>query len=168
MRTMVTLVALVTLTCLLGLSAAQTMFTGEGYSTSQLAFYNSPLQSAFEPNVEKYWGTYIAGAGNMNASSGQMSDMNIWMNTFPLKFNSPLRVGSSSFSTNVSSPSDLSVNQMNSMLLKRDINTQFSYYQNWNEKPFQSSLTVSDSTGAPTKDSSGQIISQGIISLFNL
>ena len=167
MRTMVTLAALVALTCLLGLSAAQTMFTGEGYSTSQLAFFNSPLASAFEPSVEKYWGTYIAGAGNVNASS-QMSDMSIWMNTFPMKFNSPLRVGSSSFSTNVSSPSDLSVNQMNSMLLKRGINTQFSYYQNWNEKPFQSSLTVSDSTGAPTKDSSGQIISQAIISLFNL
>jgi len=46
-----------------GLSAAQTMFTGEGYSTSQLAFFNSPLSSAFEPSVEKYWGTYIAGAG---------------------------------------------------------------------------------------------------------
>ena len=167
MRTTVTLVALVALTCLLGLTAAQTMFTGEGYSTSQLAFFNSPLSSAFEPNVEKYWGTYIAGAGNANAS-GQMSDMSIWMNTFPMKFNSPLRVGSTSFSTNVTSPSDLSVNQMNSMLLKRDINTQFSYYQNWNEKPFQSSLTVSDSPGAPTKDASGQIISQGIISLFNL
>jgi len=167
MRTIVTLVALVALTCLLGLSAAQTMFTGEGYSTSQLAFFNSPLASAFEPSVEKYWGTYIAGAGNVNASS-QMSDMSIWMNTFPMKFNSPIRTGSSSFSTNVSGPSDLSVSQMNSMLLNRDINTQFSYYQNWNEKPFQSSLTVSDSTGAPTKDSSGQIISQAIISLFNL
>jgi hypothetical protein len=163
-----TIVALAALTCLLGLSAAQTMFTGEGYSTSQLAFYNSPISSAFEPNVQKYWGTYIAGAGNTNATSGLMSDMNIWMNTFPLRFNSPLRVGSSSFSANVANNSGLSMNQMNSMLLKRDINTQFSYYQNWNKKPFQSSLNVSDSTGAPAKDSSGLILSQAITSLLNL
>jgi len=52
---MKTITALVTLICLLGLSSAQTMFTGEGYSASQLAFYNSPSESTFEPDVQQYW-----------------------------------------------------------------------------------------------------------------
>ena len=46
---MKTIAALVTLICILGLSSAQTIFTGEGYSASQLAFYNSPGESTLSP-----------------------------------------------------------------------------------------------------------------------
>ncbi len=162
---MKTITALVTLICLLGLSSAQTMFTGEGYSSSQLAFYNSPSASTFEPDVQQYWGSYIT--GNATPKSGLMSDIDIWMNTFPLKFNAPLQVKSTSFTANTSGLS-LSESEMNSMLLKRDVNTQFSYYQNWKYNPPKSSLSFSESASVPSKDAGGQILSQGIISLFNV
>lgn len=161
---MKTIMALVTLTCLLGLASAQTMFTGEGYSASQLAFYNSPGVSTFEPDVQKYWGSYIA--GNATARSNTMSDTAIWMNTFPLKFNTPLKVKNSSFTANASALT-LSESEMNSMILKRNVNTQFSYYQNWRYSSPESSLTFFNAT-IPPKDAKGQIISQGIISLFNV
>ncbi len=163
---MKTLLALVTLTCLLGLSAAQTMFTGEGYSTSQLAFFNSPSASTFEPNVEKYWGTYIAGSQNATAMRGPEANMAIWMNSFPLNFNTPLQLRGTSFLTNSSGLSGISEIDRNSMVLKRDISNDFSYSQNWNNQAAGSSVSATKSTGVPGKDSSGQIISQGITTLF--
>ena len=163
---MKTIAALVTLICILGLSSAQTIFTGEGYSASQLAFYNSPGESTFEPDVQQYWGSYIT--GNATQKSGLMSDIEIWMNTFPLKFNNPLQVKSTSFTANASGLS-LSESEMNSMLLTRDVNTQFSYYQNWRYTPPVSSLSLPKTDSAvPSKDAGGQILSQGIISLFNV
>ena len=88
---MKTIVALIALTCLLGVAGAQTMFMGEGYSASQLAFFNAPSSSTFEPNVQKYWGSYIANQQNMSRSSAT-SNMDIWMNTFPLIFDTPLQL----------------------------------------------------------------------------
>ncbi len=164
---MKTLLALVTLTCLLGLSAAQTMFTGEGYSTSQLAFFNSPSASTFEPNVEKYWGTYIAGGQNATASRGPGANMAIWMNNFPLNFNTPLQLKGTSFLTNSSGLSGISEIDRNSMVLKRDINNGFSYSQNWNNQAAGSSVSATKSTAVPGKDASGQVISQGITTLFS-
>jgi hypothetical protein len=158
--------ALVALICLLGVAAAQTMFTGEGYSSSQLAFYNSPTTSTFEPNVEKYWGSYIAGAQNTTADS-TMSDIAIWMNTFPLNFNTPVKVASSSFATNVAVPT-LSASEMNSQFLTRNVNSKFSINEVQSNMPAEGSLSASNGTEIPTKDAEGQVISQGIISLFNV
>ncbi len=158
--------ALVALICLLGVAAAQTMFTGEGYSSSQLAFYNSPTTSAFEPNVEKYWGSYIAGAQNTTTSS-TMSDIAIWMNTFPLNFNTPVKVDSSSFATNVAAPK-LSASEMNSQFLTRNVNSKFSINEVQSNMPAGGSLSVSNSAEVPTKDAAGQVISQGIVSLFDV
>jgi hypothetical protein len=164
---MKTLLALVTLTCLLGLSAAQMMFTGEGYSTSQLAFFNSPLSSTFEPNVEKYWGTYIAGGQNATALSGPEANMAIWMNTFPLNFNTPLSLKGTSFMSNSSGLSGLNEVDRNSMVLKRDINNGFNYAQYWNNQATGNSVSATKSTSVPGKDSSGQVISQGITTSFS-
>ncbi len=158
--------ALVALICLLGVAAAQTMFTGEGYSSSQLAFFNSPISSTFEPNVEKYWGSYIAGAQNTTTSS-TMSDIAIWMNTFPLNFNTPVNVAGSSFATNVASPK-LSAPEMNSQFLTRSVNSKFSINEIQPNLPEEGSLSVSNGTEIPSKDAGGQVISQGIVSLFNV
>lgn len=165
---MKTLLALVTLTCLLGLSAAQMMFTGEGgYSTSQLAFLNAPLASTFEPNVEKYWGTYIAGNQNATALSGPAANMAIWMNTFPLNFNTPLSIKSTSFMANSSGLTGLNEVDRNSMVLKRDISNEFNYAQSRDNQATGSSVSATKSTSVPGKDAGGQVISQGISTLFS-
>ena len=161
-----TILALVMLSCLLGGAMAQTMFTGEGYSASQLAFYNAPSSSTFEPSVQKYWGAYIAGAQNQTAK-GTMTSMDIWLNTFPLNFNTGVQVKSSSFSTNAAAPS-LSAAELNTQSLTRNVNSKFSVYQMSAYLPQQGSVSAVNSTGTPGKDSKGQIITQGIVSLFNI
>jgi hypothetical protein len=163
------IVVSILLICLLGGASAQTIFTGEGYSTSQLAFFSSPNTASFEPNVQKYWGTYISGAENVTpASRNPAATMNIWMNTFPINFNSPLQFKSTSFSASVPTASGMSENEMNSMLLRRDINYKFDVDQSWKYNTDESSFALAQNSGTPAKDASGQILSQGIISLFNI
>ncbi|HUI39726.1 MAG TPA: hypothetical protein VLY86_02245 [Methanothrix sp.] len=158
---------MVTLICLMGLSGAQMMFTGEGYSTSQLDFYNAPLTSTFEPNVENYWGTYIAGSQNATALSGPGADMAIWMNTFPLNFNTPMSLKGTSFMANSSGLASVNEVNRNSIVLKRDVNNTFSYSENWKNQASESSVSATKSTSVPGKDAGGQIISQGISTLFS-
>jgi hypothetical protein len=163
---MKTIVALVALTCLFGVAAAQTMFTGEGYSSSQLAFYTAPSSSTFEPNVQTYWQNYITGAQNATTSS-VMSNMAIWMTAFPLRFNTPVALTGTSFNANAAT-SSLSSSELNSQSLTRDVNTKFSIYETRPYVPLNSSISVSKSSGAPGNDASGQIMSQNIMSLFNV
>ena len=47
--------ALVTLFCLMGLAGAQGSGLGDGYSSTQRAFFNEPITSTFEPYVNNYW-----------------------------------------------------------------------------------------------------------------
>jgi len=163
------IVASILLICLLGGASAQTMFTGEGYSSSQLAFFSSPNTASFEPNVEKYWGTYITGAENVTTvARNPATTMNVWMNAFPINFNSPLQFKSTSFSTSAPTASGIGQNEMNSMLLRRDINYKFNVDQSWKYNTDESSFALAQSKGTPTSDASGQILSQGIISLFNI
>ena len=96
---MKTIVVLIALTCLLGLAGAQTIGMGEGYSSTQLAFFNAPSSSTFEPNVQTYWGNYIANQQNLSIKSAT-SNMDIWMNTFPLRFDTPLQFKATSFAAN--------------------------------------------------------------------
>ena len=96
-----------------------------------------------------------------------MSDIAIWMNTFPLNFNTPLKVASSSFATNVAAPT-LSASEMNSQFLTRNVNSKFSINEVQANMPAGGSLSVSNGTEIPGKDSEGQVISQGIISIFNV
>jgi hypothetical protein len=163
MKTIVTLMAL---TCLLGVAAAQTMFTGEGYSSSQLAFFNAPSASTFEPNVEKYWGSYIAGQQNVTGKNA-MSNMNIWMNTFPLNFDNTVRVATSSFAADAVAPA-LSASDINSLFLTRGVTSQFNTYQYWAYPPTNGSLTTSAVSGTPDKDAKGRLLSQNIITTFNI
>lgn len=163
------IVALAILVCLLGGASAQKIFTGEGYSTTQLSFLSSPNSESFAPNVEKYWGTYISGAGNVTPiASNPAATMNVWMNTFPLKFENPVMVKSSTFTASVPTSTGVSVNEMNSMLLRRDINYKFNVDQSWKYNSADSSFALAESNGAPSSDAGGQILSQGIIALFNV
>ena len=100
---MKTIVVLIALTCLLGLAGAQTIGMGEGYSSTQLAFFNSPSSSTFEPNVQTYWGNYIANQQNLSTRNAT-SNMDIWMNTFPLRFDTPLQFKATSFAANAAAP----------------------------------------------------------------
>jgi hypothetical protein len=163
------IVALVILISLLGGASAQTIFTGEGYSTTQLAFLSSPNSASFEPNVQKYWDSYITGEGNVTpVTSNPAATMSIWMNSFPLSFNNPLQLKSSSFKASVPTASGIGQDEMTSMLLRRDINFKFDVDQSWRYNSAGSSFTTAQSSGAPSKDAGGQIISQGIIAFFNV
>jgi len=163
------IVALVILISLLGGASAQKIFTGEGYSTTQLSFLSAPITASFEPNVEKYWGAYISGAGNVTpVASNPAATMNVWMNTFPLKFENPVLVKSTTFTASVPTTSGVSENEMNSMLLRRDINYKFNVDQSWKYNSADSSFALAEGSGAPSKSAEGQIISQGIITLFNV
>jgi hypothetical protein len=159
------LAVLLALTCLSGLAGAQIIGMGEGYSNTQLAFFNAPTTSTFEPNVQSYWGNYIADQRNSSIKSTS-SNMDIWMNTFPLKFDTPQLFKASSFAANAAAPT-LTATERNSQFLTRNVNSQFGINQIWSYPVASGSLTVSNSTGTPSKDAKGQMMSQNILVLFN-
>lgn len=162
---MKTIVLLIALTCLMGLAGAQTIGMGEGYSSTQLAFFNAPSSSTFEPNVQTYWGNYIANQQNLSTRSAT-SNMDIWMNTFPLRFDTPLQFKATSFAANAVAPT-LTATERNSQFLTRNVNSQFGVNQIWSYPQTSGSLMVSNSTGTPSKDAKGQMMSQNIMVLFN-
>ncbi len=163
---MKTIVALIALICLFGVAGAQTIGMGEGYSSSQMAFFNAPSASTFEPDVQTYWGSYITSQQNLSRSS-TTSDMAIWMNTFPLVFSTPLQLKTSSFEGNVSAPAPGLVDQ-NSQALTRDVNNGFAVNEVMSIPATSGSLTTSSSTGTPAKDATGKMLSQNIITFFNI
>lgn len=161
---MKTIVALIALTCLLGVAGA---FMGEGYSSSQMAFFNAPSSSTFEPNVQQYWGSYIANTQNMTRSSAT-SNMDIWMNTFPLVFDTPLTLGNTSFVGNVSAQT-LSAADRNSQDLTRSVNSDFAVNQVMSIPATSGSLTTTSGIGTPATDATGKILSQNIMAFkFNV
>jgi len=162
---MKTIVVLIALTCLLSLAGAQTIGMGEGYSSTQLAFFNAPSSSTFEPNVQTYWGNYIANQQNLSIKSSS-SNMDIWMNIFPLKFDTPLQFKATSFAANAAAPT-LTATERNSQFLTRNVNSEFGINQIWSYPQTSGSLIVSNSTGTPSEDAQGQMMSQNIMVLFN-
>lgn len=151
----------------MGGAAAQTIFTGEGYSSSQLSFFNGPNSATFQPLVENYWNSYVQSEGGINpAIRNQSTTMSIWFNSFPLSFDKQIQLQSSSFTTNVPVNSNISSTEMQSAYLKRDISFKFNPDLSWKYTPADTSFTLSKGNGVPPKDSQGQIISQGIVSLF--
>jgi hypothetical protein len=165
------------LVCLMGGSAAQIIETGEGYSSSQLAFFNSPSVPVFEPNVQKYWSTYVK--NNMNSTltmnGNPSSTMNIWRNTFPLGFQEPITLSKSTFSAGISNMDNVSPSQWNSEMLRRNTLYSFSSSQSWKYTPVYtpsqvqrtSFSLIGDSGNITYARSSSQILTQGITTLFN-
>jgi hypothetical protein len=162
---MKTILVLIALTCLFGLAGAQTIGMGEGYSSTQLAFFNAPGSSTFEPNVQAYWGNYIANQQNMSLK-GATSNMDLWMNIFPLRFETPLQLKATSFNANATAPV-LSAKERNSLYLTKNVNSQFEVNQIWSYPLTSGSLMVSNSTGMPGKDASGKLLAQNIMTLLN-
>lgn len=162
-----------TLAILIGLvggaySQSQPSFLGEGYSTTQLMFFNGQNTIDFQPIVEKYWNSYIQNGESSNpAVNNQSTAIDIWLNSFPLDFNKEVQLKSSSFVANPSVATNLSSSELQSAALTRDINYNFNLDQSWKytSGPI-SSVSAASSSGVPPKSSQGQIISQGIISLF--
>jgi len=138
---------------------------GEGYSNTQLAFFNAPSTSTFEPNVQAYWGNYIADQQN-NSIKSASSNMDIWMNTFPLKFDTPLQFKATSFGVNAAAPT-LTAKERHTKFLTRNVNSQFGINQIWSYPVASGSLIVSNGTGTPSKDAKGQMLSQNILTLFS-
>ncbi len=160
------IVVLIALISLLGLAGAQTIGMGEGYSSTQLAFFNAPSSSTFEPNVQAYWGNYIADQQNQSIKSAS-SNMDIWMNTFPLRFDTPLQFKATSFAANAAAPT-LTATERNSQFLTKNVNSNFGVNQIWSYPMTSGSLMASNSTGTPSKDAKGQILSQNIMTFFGV
>ncbi len=159
-------VVLIALTCLLGLASAQTVGLGEGYSSTQLSFLHSPTVSTFDPDVQDYWSNYVANQDNQGLKSTS-SNMDIWMNTFPLKFDSSLKIGATSFQANASGL-NLTQTERNSLFLTRGIDNDFDINRDLNALKTGGSLTASGSSSStPSKDAPGKIMSQNIMVLFN-
>ena len=93
--------------------------------------------------------------------------MGIWMNTFPLNFDTQLTLSTTSFSGNAAAPA-LSAKERNSQFLTRGVNSNFGIYQVWSYPQASGSLTVSNSTGTPSDDAKGKLLSQNIITLFGV
>ena len=162
--------ALVMLICLTGIVASQTdsSYIGLGYSSTQLQFFNGQNTGDFQPIVEQYWNSYIQNGEKQNSAINNQSDvMSIWLNNFPLGFEKEVQVGSSSFKANTPVATNASSNQLESADLTRDVSFNFNQDQSWKYVPGAvATLSATNSNTVPPKDAQGQVISQGIMSLF--
>lgn len=170
-------IALLSLICLLGGATAQQMFTGEGYTGTQLSFLDGAVSTSgtFEPFVTNYWSSYIQNPQNATSVpvNSPKNTMNIWYNTFPMRFNEPVTLSKTSFESGVAGGETYTPAQMNSMLLERSTLQQFgqrpdSKYNSVTPTllPSSSFSVISADNQSVTESSSGQVLSQGIISLF--
>ena len=163
---MKTIVLLAALTCLIGFAGAQTMSgLGHGYSSSQQAFYNAPSTSTFEPNVQSYWGNYIASQKNLSVAGGT-PEMQIWMNHFPLSFDSPLQLKATSFNGSAAAPT-LGGTERNTQFLTRSIKSKFDIQSEASYSLNAGSLKAYESTGTPSKEIKGQMIADSITNLMS-
>ncbi|MFB3766493.1 MAG: hypothetical protein ACE14P_14760 [Methanotrichaceae archaeon] len=162
------IIALIALISLMGGASAQLIFTGEGYSTSQLAFFNGQNTQDFQPLVENYWNSYIQNGQNQNpAITGQSNVMDIWLNSFSFGFDKQVQLRNSSFVSNAPITANFSSTEVQSAALTRAINFNFNQDQSWRYTPGAvSTLNALSGYSVPPKNAQGQIISQGIISLF--
>ena len=152
----------------LSAAAAQTIFTGEGYGTSQLAFLNGPNVPNFDTNVAKYWNSYITNAQNISPlMSSPVTTMNIWMNDFPLGFGTPVSVKSTSFSANATGTA-VNPQERQSFFLRSGVISNFNIEQGWRYSPENAPLSMMSQGNKtpPSKGAKGQILSQSITGLF--
>ncbi len=162
--------ALVMLICLVGGAASQSQpsFLGEGYTATQLSFFNGQNTVEFQPVVEKYWSSYIQNEKDLSPYIfNQSTAMGIWLNSFPLGFDKQVQLKSSSFVANSPVAANLSSTELQSADLKRDVGFNFNQDLSWKYSTNAvSTLSSANGNGVPSKDAQGQIISQGIIALF--
>jgi hypothetical protein len=169
-------IVLLSVICLSGLAAAQGMFTGEGYSSSQLAFYSGPNTSSFDSNVQQYWNNYVSGSGNATIPPAEspLNTMSIWQSTFSYKFEKPVALANTTFAIGDQGTGNLTTQEWNAIILKRATTFNFNaeqsteFTQKSASQPTGNSSVSSDETsGNPTAESSGQVLSQGISMIFS-
>lgn len=107
--------ALLLLLCLVGGAAADALSAPQ-YSRNQLIYLNGPDAGSFQQDVQKYWNTYVEKVGSSGEASKTMS---IWFNTFPLKFESPVKLGETTFATGIDSAASVNPTVWTSMMLER-------------------------------------------------
>lgn len=154
--------ALLLLLCLVGGAAADAMSEPQ-YSRNQLIYLNGPDTGSFQQDVQNYWNTYIEkGTGSTEASKS----MSIWFNTFPLKFESPVRLGESTFAMGTFTAKNVSPTVWNSIMLERETVYKFGLDRSSAYMPLSlpsSFQTVESSGSSSAQESQGQIITQSII-----
>jgi hypothetical protein len=159
------IVVLTTLICLLGVGAGQTIFGG-GYSSYQMTFFDQNDMYPFDNFVQSYWNSYIRDV-NVTSATGPAATMNIWLNSFPLEFSYPLRVGASSFAANTTGFSGISNAEVNSVMINREVKDNFNLDQSWRYLPTGNTLSLAKGESTSVADSRGQILSQGIMTSFS-
>jgi len=163
MKNITTLIALF---CLMGLAGAQGSSLGDGYSSSQKAFFNEPGISTFDPIVQTYWSKYVASKQNQSGIN-LTSEMGIWVNNFPMLFSTPLDLKSTSFKSNVTSQG-LNEKDKKSQALKSDIYRELGLKKVSSDGADAGILDTSSGTGTPAVDATGKVVSQSVISFFNV
>lgn len=156
--------ALIALISLMGLAGAQGGDLGDGYSSTQRAFFNEPITSTFDPYVQTYWNKYVD--SNQNQTNLSLTkDIDLWMNNFPMKFSTPVQLGSTSFKSDVSTQS-LSEKDKNSQALKTEVYRELGL-NDLSSYDGDTGLLNTTSGSLPSVDSNGNLISQRVMSFFN-
>ena len=158
--------ALIALICLMGLAGAQGSFLGEGYSSTQTAFFNEPITSTFDPYVQTYWSKYVAGQQNQSGIN-QTTEMGMWMNHFPMLFSTPLDLRSTSFKSNVTTQG-LSEKDKKSQALKTDVYRELGLNEASSYGGDAGVLDTSSGTGIPAVDATEKVVAQSVMSFFNV
>ena len=156
--------AFIALISLMGLAGAQGSFLGDGYSSSQTAFFNEPTTSTFDPYVQTYWNKYVDSKEN-HTNLSLTKDIDMWMNNFPMKFSTPMQLGSTSFKSDVSTQS-LSEKDKNSQALKTEVYRELGL-NDLSSYDADTGRLNTTSGSIPSVDSTGNLISQSVMSFFN-
>lgn len=153
--------ALLLLLCLVGGAAADAMSEPQ-YSRNQLIYLNGPDTGSFQQDVQNYWNTYIEkGMSSTDANK----TMSIWFNTFPLKFESPVKLGETTFAMGTLTAKNISPTVWTSMMLERETVYKFGLDRSSAYMPLSlpSSFRIAESGSASAQESQGQILTQSII-----
>ncbi len=158
--------ALLLLLCLVGGAAADALSAPQ-YSRNQLIYLNGPDTGSFQQDVQKYWNTYVEKV----ESSGEASKtMSIWFNTFPLKFESPVKLGETTFATGIDSAASVNPTVWTSMMLERETIYKFGLDRSYSYTPVSlpSSFQMAPAANISSQESAGLILTQSIITLFGV
>jgi hypothetical protein len=133
---------------------------------------NGPTEEGFSEDAQKYWNSYIRNANDSSIVAGSpVKTMHIWMNNFPLAFQSNANLKASSFNIGGIGAGAISPTEWNSIMLERGTTSKFGLSQSWSYTPSagSSSFRVVNGTMTGTVGKSqGMILTQGIASRFGV
>jgi hypothetical protein len=114
--------------------------------------------------VNNYWSNYVV--GNKSQSGHVMtSEMDMWVNNFPLMFSIPMQLDSTSFKSNVSTLG-LSEKEKNSQTLKTAVYRELGLSDLSKLTAAAGSLNATSAT--PAVDATGNLLSLSVMSFFNV